>query len=71
MATRCRAKARTETEALPFILFGQRIKSTDRRIRAYLTTEMRQWEKTFPDELWLEFGRLTHWQGSVTQRPKY
>jgi hypothetical protein len=41
------------------------------KLRAYLATEMRQWEKTFPDELWLEFGRLTHWKGSVTQRPKY
>src|SRR5262249_32308613 len=28
-------------------------------------------EKTFPDELWIEFGRLTNWKGSVTQRPKY
>jgi P63C domain len=41
------------------------------KLRAYLADEMRQWEKTFPDELWLEFGRLTHWKGSVTQRPKY
>src|SRR4030095_14182896 len=24
-----------------------------------------------PDELWLEFGRLTNWKGSVTKRPKY
>jgi hypothetical protein len=32
---------------------------------------MRKWEKTFPDELWVEFGRLTDWHGSVTQRPKY
>jgi len=32
---------------------------------------MRKWEKTFPDELWKEFGRLTGWKGSVTQRPKY
>jgi hypothetical protein len=28
-------------------------------------------KKTFPDELWLAFGRLTRWQGSVTHRPKY
>lgn len=41
------------------------------KLRAYLATEMRQWEKTFPDELWTEFGRLTHWKGSVTHRPKY
>ena len=32
---------------------------------------MRKWEKTFPDELWTEFGRLTNWTGGVTQRPKY
>lgn len=41
------------------------------KLRAYLETEMRKWEKTFPDELWLEFGRLTNWHGSVTARPKY
>lgn len=32
---------------------------------------MRQWEKTFPDELWREFGRLTNWKGTLHQRPKY
>ena len=41
------------------------------KLKAYLAEEMRDWEKTFPDELWQEFARLTHWQGSVTQRPKY
>jgi hypothetical protein len=41
------------------------------KLRAYLENEMRKWEKTFPDELWIEFGRLTNWKGSVTQRPKY
>ncbi|HXO21905.1 MAG TPA: P63C domain-containing protein [Thermoanaerobaculia bacterium] len=41
------------------------------KLRAYLSDEMRKWEKTFPDELWLEFGRLTNWKGSVTHRPKY
>lgn len=41
------------------------------KLRAYLEKEMRKWEKTFPDELWLEFGRLTNWHGSVTSRPKY
>jgi hypothetical protein len=41
------------------------------KLRAYLEEEMRAWEKTFPDELWREFGRLTNWKGSVTQRPKY
>jgi P63C domain len=41
------------------------------KLRAYIAEEMRKWEKTFPDELWIEFGRLTNWKGSVTQRPKY
>ncbi|HEV2843168.1 MAG TPA: P63C domain-containing protein [Chthoniobacterales bacterium] len=41
------------------------------KLRVFLEEEMRQWEKTFPDQLWHEFGRLTRWTGSVTQRPKY
>lgn len=41
------------------------------KLRAYLEEEMRPWEKTFPDELWVEFGRLTNWKGSVQHRPKY
>lgn len=41
------------------------------KLNAYLEKEMRPWEKTFPDELWKEFGRLTGWKGSVSQRPKY
>jgi hypothetical protein len=41
------------------------------KLRAFLEDEMRPWEKTFPDQLWLEFGRLTGWEGSVQQRPKY
>lgn len=31
----------------------------------------REWEKTFPDELWYEFGRLTNWKGNIKKRPKY
>ena len=41
------------------------------KLRAYLEDEMRKWEKTFPDELWIEFARLTKWKGTVTARPKY
>jgi hypothetical protein len=41
------------------------------KLRAYLEDDMRKWEKTFPDELWVEFGRLTNWKGTVTKRPKY
>lgn len=41
------------------------------KLKAYLAEEMRDWEKTFPDDLWVEFGRLTNWKGAVNQRPKY
>jgi hypothetical protein len=41
------------------------------KLKLYLEEEMRDWEKTFPDELWMEFGRLTHWKGSLHSRPKY
>jgi hypothetical protein len=41
------------------------------KLRAFIAEELRAWEKTFPDELWEEFGRLTNWQGSLTSRPKY
>ena len=41
------------------------------KLKAYLEEEMRPWEKTFPDELWIEFGRLTNWKGNVQNRPKY
>lgn len=41
------------------------------KLAAYLESDMRKWEKTFPDELWEEFGRLTNWQGQLTKRPKY
>lgn len=41
------------------------------KLKLFLEEEMREWEKTFPDELWREFGRLTHWTGPVYSRPKY
>lgn len=41
------------------------------KLRAFIAEELRAWEKTFPDELWEEFGRLTKWQGSLHSRPKY
>ncbi|MBI5094647.1 MAG: hypothetical protein HZB26_19705 [Candidatus Hydrogenedentes bacterium] len=41
------------------------------RLRAYLSEEMREWEKTFPDQLWSELGRLTNWKGAISKRPKY
>jgi len=41
------------------------------KLRMFLLEEMRKWERTFPNELWEQFGRLTNWKGSVHQRPKY
>ena len=41
------------------------------KLAAFLEEEMRQWEKTFPDQLWQEFGRLTGWSGPLSKRPKY
>lgn len=41
------------------------------KLRAFLLDEMRKWERTFPNELWEQFGRLTNWKGSIHQRPKY
>lgn len=41
------------------------------KLRAFIAEELRDWEKTFPDELWEEFGRLTEWSGSLNSRPKY
>jgi hypothetical protein len=41
------------------------------KLRAFIAEELRAWEKTFPDELWAEFGRLTGWKGSLHARPKW
>jgi hypothetical protein len=41
------------------------------KLRLFLAEEMRKWEKTFPDQLWEQFGRLTSWKGSIHSRPKY
>ena len=41
------------------------------KLRLFLADEMRPWEKTFPDELWVQFGRLTNWSGPIHSRPKY
>lgn len=41
------------------------------KLNFFLTDQLRDWEKTFPDELWVQFGRLTGWKGSIKQRPKY
>ena len=41
------------------------------KLRAFIADELRAWEKTFPDELWMEFGRLTGWKGNLNSRPKW
>lgn len=41
------------------------------KVQAYISEELREWEKTFPDELWEEFGRLTNWSNPLQTRPKY
>jgi len=41
------------------------------KLRLYIAEELRAWEKTFPDELWEEFGRLTNWSTPLSQRPKW
>lgn len=41
------------------------------KLKLFLEEEMREWERTFPQELWNEFGRLTNWKGTAQQRPKW
>ena len=41
------------------------------KLKLFLSEELRKWEKTFPDDLWIEFGRLTGWKGPTHSRPKY
>lgn len=41
------------------------------KLRAFIAEELRAWEKTFPDELWEEFGRLTNWETPLQTRPKW
>jgi hypothetical protein len=41
------------------------------KLQAFIADELRAWGKTFPDELWAEFGRLTGWQGLLRSRPKW
>lgn len=40
-------------------------------IALYLTPDMRPWQKTFPDELWQEFARLTGREVDGSRRPQY
>jgi hypothetical protein len=40
-------------------------------IQAYISPYVRQWEKTIPDAVWLEFGRLTGVKDPIHGRPQY
>lgn len=40
------------------------------KLKYFLAETDRTWEKTFPDELWKQFGRLTNWT-NLKKRPKY
>ena len=41
------------------------------KLRAFIAEELRAWEPTFPNDLWLEFGRLTGWATPLRSRPKW
>jgi len=41
------------------------------KLKAFIAEDMRKWEKTFPDDLWHEFARLTNRKGPIHSRPKY
>lgn len=41
------------------------------KLALYLAEEIRPWQKTFPDELWQEFARLTGRELTGSQRPMY
>jgi hypothetical protein len=41
------------------------------KLKLFLAEEMRKWDRTFPDQLWEQFGRLTNWKGAIHSRPKY
>ncbi len=40
------------------------------KMKYFLADDSRAWEKTFPDELWKQLGRLTNWT-DLKKRPKY
>ena len=41
------------------------------KIASYVSDDKREWEKTFPDDLWRQFARLTGHTGSIHQRPHW
>lgn len=41
------------------------------KLNAFIAEELRGWEKTFPDALWQEFGRLSGWADPLKNRPQW
>lgn len=41
------------------------------KLKAFIASDLRPYEKTFPDDLWTQFGRLTGWKDSLKNRPRY
>lgn len=41
------------------------------KLAAMVAAHLRPWTKVFPDELWVEFARLTRWSGDLHERPKW
>lgn len=41
------------------------------KLKAFIADELRGWEKTFPDGLWQEFGRLSGWSDPLKNRPQW
>lgn len=40
-------------------------------LQSIFGSELKKWEKSFPEELWTQFARLTNWKGSSHSRPQY
>jgi hypothetical protein len=78
-ARRCqvlqRGLIRTGLDALVDEATGyQNIRAEDAlqiKLKAFIADELRGWEKTFPDELWMEFGRLSNWKDPLKNRPQW
>lgn len=51
--------------------YEREVDALQMKLKLYLESEMRKWNSTFPEQLWVEFGRLTNWKGQLHHRPKY
>ncbi len=78
-ARRCqvlqRGLIRTGLDALVDEATGyQKVREDDAlqfKLNAFIAEELRGWEKTFPDALWQEFGRLSGWADPLKNRPQW